>query len=199
MASCNRIILSVCVVMTGLLALNGCAKKQEGELPTTAASEAAPPPPPPPPPPSADEKLNSALEKVGGKHGDAGWIITLSSARYKPGQTAFEPEDTAKLDAIVEILKGNPHLRILVQAYTDNRGSPERNKELSQQRANAVMRRLTTADVDGGRMQAVGRGEEQPVAPNSTSAGREQNRRIEILFSDADGQFAPAPEAPAKH
>jgi outer membrane protein OmpA-like peptidoglycan-associated protein len=196
MASRNRIIVSLCIVMTGLLALNGCGKKPEGDLPSAAAPEAAPPPPPPPPP-SADEKLNSTLENLGGKHSDLGWIITLSSATYKPGQTSFEPEDTARLDAIVDILKGNPHLRVLVQAYTDDRGSRERNKELSQQRANAVMRRLTTADVDGGRMQAIGRGEEQPIASNSTEAGREQNRRIELLFSDADGQFATAPTAPA--
>ena len=63
---------------------------------------------------------------------------------------------------------------------------------LSQRRAQAVAKELESEGVDPSRLQAIGRGEALPVASNSTAAGRQQNRRVELLFSDAQGRFASA-------
>jgi outer membrane protein OmpA-like peptidoglycan-associated protein len=58
-----------------------------------------------------------------------------------------------------------------------------------QRRADAVARALRNQDVPGSQLQTVGQGEAFPVASNSTAAGRQQNRRVEIIFSDKDGRF----------
>jgi outer membrane protein OmpA-like peptidoglycan-associated protein len=78
---------------------------------------------------------------------------------------------------------------VRIEGFTDTTGSQEFNELLSQRRADAVGRALRNQDVPASQMQTIGRGEALPVASNSTSAGRQQNRRVEIVFSDKDGRF----------
>ncbi|MGH8232450.1 MAG: OmpA family protein, partial [Steroidobacteraceae bacterium] len=74
--------------------------------------------------------------------------------------------------------------------HTDSRGSDSYNDALSQRRAEAVAQALESRGVDSSRIDAVGRGKALPVATNDTAAGRQQNRRVELVFSDTQGQFA---------
>jgi outer membrane protein OmpA-like peptidoglycan-associated protein len=78
---------------------------------------------------------------------------------------------------------------VRIEGHTDSIGSDSYNEALSQRRAEAVATALETRGVPATRIEAVGRGKSAPVAGNDTSAGRQQNRRVEILFSDAQGQF----------
>lgn len=85
------------------------------------------------------------------------------------------------LDEFAMVMQEYPKTAILVQGYTDSTGSEEHNLALSQRRAQSVQNHLSLRGVDDSRMNAIGYGEDYPVADNSTAAGREQNRRVEIL------------------
>jgi outer membrane protein OmpA-like peptidoglycan-associated protein len=85
----------------------------------------------------------------------------------------------------------------LIEGHTDSRGSDEYNEALSQRRADAVEKALVLRGVSPDVMNTVGRGKGYPVATNDTVAGRQQNRRVEIVFSDASGRFAQSDSEPA--
>jgi OOP family OmpA-OmpF porin len=70
-------------------------------------------------------------------------------------------------------------VRIQISGHTDNVGNPQRNRALSQSRAEAVRAYLVEHGIDGSRVEAIGYGDTRPVASNDTEAGRQQNRRIE--------------------
>jgi outer membrane protein OmpA-like peptidoglycan-associated protein len=70
-------------------------------------------------------------------------------------------------------------VRVEIAGHTDNVGNKNANKALSQKRADAVRAYLISKGIDGARIKAVGYGDANPVAPNTTSEGRQQNRRIE--------------------
>lgn len=78
-------------------------------------------------------------------------------------------------------MAGCPGARITIAGHTDDRGRPEVNLLLSQQRAEAVAARLIAAGVADARITAVGYGADRPVADNATAEGRAQNRRIEFV------------------
>ena len=84
------------------------------------------------------------------------------------------------LDQIASMLKADPNLKVTVAAHTDNVGSDEKNKTLSQDRADAVRNYLINKGVNENQVEATGYGEEQPIADNKTAAGRAKNQRIEI-------------------
>jgi OOP family OmpA-OmpF porin len=70
---------------------------------------------------------------------------------------------------------------VRVEGFTDNSGSRERNRQLSQQRADAIVNWLADHGVARGQLQARGYGESRPIADNSTAQGRAQNRRVELV------------------
>ena len=78
----------------------------------------------------------------------------------------------------------------MIEGHTDSVGSDSYNEELSQRRAQAVADALRTRGVAADRYEAKGLGKSFPVASNATNAGRQQNRRVEIVFSDDAGRFA---------
>lgn len=90
--------------------------------------------------------------------------------------------DDAKsnLDKVAEYLKVNDAIKVEVGGHTDNMGSDEYNKALSQRRAESVINYLTGKGIDKARLTAVGYGKDKPIATNDTEEGRHQNRRIEF-------------------
>ena len=73
-----------------------------------------------------------------------------------------------------------PNSRFTVEGHTDSVGSNSLNQKLSEERANSVRDFLINEGIDASRLEAVGYGEERPIATNNTRAGRTQNRRVEI-------------------
>jgi outer membrane protein OmpA-like peptidoglycan-associated protein len=69
--------------------------------------------------------------------------------------------------------------RIEISGHTDNAGNPKTNQKLSEKRAQACRDYLISKGIDGSRIEAVGYGDQRPVAPNDSEDGRQQNRRIE--------------------
>lgn len=86
------------------------------------------------------------------------------------------------LGALANNLQQYPGSTIDVIGHTDNTGSAEHNRDLSNRRADAVAAVLINKGVSGARIRSIGRGENQPTASNLTSAGRAQNRRVEIII-----------------
>lgn len=79
----------------------------------------------------------------------------------------------------------------MIEGYTDSSGNNERNQELSEQRATSVRAALLDMGIGNERIATRGYGESYPVASNDTAAGRQLNRRVEIIVSDDSGRIAP--------
>jgi outer membrane protein OmpA-like peptidoglycan-associated protein len=114
-------------------------------------------------------------------------------------------DSTSLLEEIADALNRNPCLRqVEIQGHTDNSGSKEHNKVLSDQRANSVREWLLAHGVEPGRLTAQGYGQDRPISPNITPAGKERNRRVQFMIKDQDkncgnkpaGTSAPAAPAP---
>jgi len=86
------------------------------------------------------------------------------------------------LEDVGGVLNEFPKTAVVVQGYTDSTGSEQHNLALSERRANAVERHLIGIGVDSSRSTALGYGEGYPIADNSTTVGRQQNRRVELLL-----------------
>ncbi|MGB8933418.1 MAG: OmpA family protein [Anaeromyxobacteraceae bacterium] len=106
--------------------------------------------------------------------------ITVSETiRFETGKAAIEPGSTHVLDEVADILKSNPGIsKMTIEGHTDSSGDAALNKQLSQERADAVKTYIVGKGVDGGRMDAKGFGAEQPIASNDTEDGRATNRRV---------------------
>ncbi|HZI22382.1 MAG TPA: OmpA family protein [Gemmatimonadales bacterium] len=106
--------------------------------------------------------------------------VILRGVTFETGKSALKPNSFTVLDIVAQSLMGNPDIRIEIAGYTDNTGAASTNARLSQARAEAVRAYLASKGVAPNRMVAKGYGPANPIAPNTTTAGREQNRRVEL-------------------
>ncbi|GAB3853995.1 PA14 domain-containing protein [Hymenobacter terrigena] len=107
-----------------------------------------------------------------------GETVTLPELYFNQGQARLLPPSRAALDQLAAILSAQPTLRLEVQGHTDNVGNAELNRQLSQQRAEAVCLYLTAHGVGTAQLRPVGYGGTQPVADNADPAQRPRNRRV---------------------
>lgn len=103
----------------------------------------------------------------------------LKGVNFDTGKASLRPESFARLDTIVEYMAHKPRSRIEISGHTDNQGNPKANQALSEKRAKAVREYLISKGVEGGRIEAVGYGDQRPIDGNETESGRQENRRIE--------------------
>ncbi len=113
---------------------------------------------------------------------ERGQVITLDEVKFGSGQTEVTKQSLPDLHRVINFLKAHPHLSVGIEGHTDNTGSEERNKTLSQERAAAIGEYLRNHGVPTQKMQIKGFGEAHPTADNETSVGRERNRRIDVYF-----------------
>jgi outer membrane protein OmpA-like peptidoglycan-associated protein len=106
--------------------------------------------------------------------------IALEGVQFDLGSARLTAQSAIVLDRLVKTLNDNPDLNIAIAGYTDNSGDRGYNKTLSKARANSVLQYLGKAGIDTKRLTAEGFGDAKPRADNRTSAGRKQNRRIEV-------------------
>jgi outer membrane protein OmpA-like peptidoglycan-associated protein len=101
---------------------------------------------------------------------------------FATGKADVQPESRPVLKEIASTLKQHPELKILIEGHTDNVGSSASNLTLSDARAAAVKTTLVSDfGVDGARITTKGLGDTKPSVPNTTAAGRAQNRRVEVV------------------
>jgi outer membrane protein OmpA-like peptidoglycan-associated protein len=106
--------------------------------------------------------------------------VVLRGVTFEPGRSALKADSYTILDIVAASLVANPDIKIEIAGHTDNTGSAATNTRLSQARADAVRAYLASKGVPPQRMVAKGYGPAQPVAPNTSAAGRAQNRRVEL-------------------
>ncbi|MGB8812196.1 MAG: OmpA family protein [Paracoccaceae bacterium] len=94
----------------------------------------------------------------------------------------LRPDLSSDIRAVANNLMSYPNSTIEIIGHTDNVGEAAYNQDLSERRAMAVANVLRNSGVPGGRISAIGRGEDQPIASNGTANGRSQNRRVEIII-----------------
>jgi outer membrane protein OmpA-like peptidoglycan-associated protein len=129
------------------------------------------------------------LADLQAKKTDRGMVLTLGDVLFDTGQATLKPGADLVLGRLSKFLSANPQTRIMIEGHTDSRGTDEYNQALSQRRAQAVADALTARGVPSDSVRTLGRGKAYPVASNDTPEGRQQNRRVEIIFSDPSGQF----------
>lgn len=111
-----------------------------------------------------------------------GGHVAVYGIVFDSGSATLRPESNTRLSEIVKLLERDPDLRLYVVGHTDNVGGFESNMQLSEDRASAVVSALTsTYGVDGSRLEAHGVGPLVPVASNADEAGRQRNRRVELV------------------
>lgn len=106
--------------------------------------------------------------------------IALEGVQFDLGSARLTEQSATVLDRLVKTLNDNPDLKIAIAGYTDNSGNRSYNTSLSKARAVSVLQYLGKAGIDTKRLTAEGFGDAKPRADNGTSAGRKQNRRIEV-------------------
>jgi len=113
-----------------------------------------------------------------------GLVVTLSGGiLFDAGKTSLKPGAKKTLDRIAEQLKSDSAIKVAVEGHTDNTGKSEKNMALSEKRAQAVRNYLVSKGVPEDRITASGKGESEPVATNKTVAGRQANRRVELVIT----------------
>jgi OOP family OmpA-OmpF porin len=143
--------------------------KEEAPPPPPPRAVAPPPPaPPPPPPPPAESKK-----------------IVLRGINFDFDKSNIKPEFAPVLDEAAQILKDNPSVQVVIEGHTDSIGSDAYNQRLSERRARSVKQYLVSRGVEASRLETVGKGEREPIAPNTKDGrdnpeGRAMNRRAEL-------------------
>lgn len=166
-------------------------KKPEPEAPTVAQkpepkTEAKPAPNPEPERPNSGKADNTSAS--GGNSGltfkdekvEVGKTIQLSNILFEQSSFLLRRESYAELDKLVAFLKENPGVFIELRGHTDNVGDPQKNQTLSERRVAAVKNYLTQRGISEDRIATAAFGGSQPIADNSTEAGRQKNRRVEM-------------------
>jgi outer membrane protein OmpA-like peptidoglycan-associated protein len=126
------------------------------------------------------EQFNRVLET---RDTPRGLVITMADVLFDTGKYNLRPETREKLARLSGILLAHPGLSLNVEGYTDSTGSEAFNLKLSQQRADTVRDYLVSQGLAADAIQAKGLGQDMPVASNETAAGRQANRRVEMIVS----------------
>lgn len=135
-------------------------------------------------------RLQRELSTLAAQPTDHGLVVMLQDVLFDVGRASLREGAQSRIDQLAMVLKNHPERRVMVEGFTDSTGSSVANLALSRARAEAVRTALIARGVEATRVEARGFGEERPVATNATQAGRTQNRRVEVVFSDENGRFA---------
>jgi outer membrane protein OmpA-like peptidoglycan-associated protein len=125
-------------------------------------------------------QLNQVLET---RETARGLIVNLSDVLFDTGSATLKPGTREKLARVAGILLSHPELKVQIEGHTDSVGLEEYNQRLSENRAVSVRAYLVSQGISSSAVSTAGFGEAQPVASNDTPAGRQQNRRVELIVN----------------
>jgi len=160
-------------------AMTAQARAEAGDAAQAAAREQA-----------RSQELEQQLRDINARQTPRGMVVTLGDVLFDSGRAQLQPEGTRHMSKLAEFFKKNPERSALIEGYTDSVGSPASNQQLSERRAQAVMAALVGMGVAPGRLNTRAFGEDQPVAGNDNAAGRQMNRRVEIVLSAAAAEVS---------
>ncbi|HVT35314.1 MAG TPA: OmpA family protein [Nevskiaceae bacterium] len=125
------------------------------------------------------------LQDLQAQQTDRGMVVTLGDLLFATGRANLPAGNQSRLQKLALFLDKNPDRTVIIEGHTDNVGSEQTNQRLSLRRAEAVRSYLVANGVSADRIKAVGKGEDEPVADNGDAAGRQQNRRVEVIIQTA--------------
>lgn len=128
--------------------------------------------------------LEQELADLKAKKTDRGLVVTLGDVLFDTGKATLKPGAYATIDRLANALKQSQDRKVLIEGHTDSVGSDEFNQTLSENRAASVQAALFERGVSSSQISTLGKGESTPVASNDNAAGRQQNRRVELIFQD---------------
>jgi OmpA-OmpF porin, OOP family len=131
-----------------------------------------------------NEMLAEQLRDLQAKQTDRGLVLTLGDVLFDTGKSTLKPGAVGTVDRLAEFLRKSPDRAVTIEGHTDSVGTDEYNLALSDARANSVKAALISRGVPPTQVIAMGKGEGMPVASNDNSAGRQQNRRVEIIIAN---------------
>jgi outer membrane protein OmpA-like peptidoglycan-associated protein len=135
------------------------------------------------------EELRRQLEEMQAKPTDRGMVLTLGDVLFDLNRAELKPAAEQTIARLAEFMSTYENRRVSVEGYTDSTGAESYNQELSERRAEAVRDALVARGISPNRIETQGFGEQYPVASNDTASGRQQNRRVEIVISDQEGNI----------
>ncbi|MFU8877693.1 MAG: OmpA family protein [Wenzhouxiangellaceae bacterium] len=127
------------------------------------------------------ESLQRRLEYMEYRQTDRGVVITLGDVLFEVGQAELASTAEQSLRDVIELLESEPDKQIRIEGHTDSTGPAALNLRLSQQRADSVRNALIELGIPANRLNAVGMGQEFPIASNQTEQGRARNRRVDVI------------------
>lgn len=136
-------------------------------------------------------KQQQQLDAMNAKQTDRGFVITLSDVLFSVDKAQLKSGGVRTVQSLAEFLSEYPEYKVSVEGHTDSTGGDGYNQELSERRAYSVQSALIHSGVGGDRVATQGYGEEFPIAGNEDASGRQLNRRVEIILSDANGKILP--------
>jgi len=137
------------------------------------------------------ELLAERVSELEARPTDRGLVLTLGDVLFETGKSDMRSAGMKNMDELASFLKEYPERNIMIEGFTDNVGSESFNMDLSNKRANSVKAAMVNRNIAENRIRTVGYGLQYPVANNDSATGRQQNRRVEIIISDKDGNIAP--------
>lgn len=136
------------------------------------------------------DSLETELADLKLQKTDRGLVLTLGDVLFDTAQATLKPGAYASLDRLAQALREQPERSVLIEGHTDAMGSAQNNQGLSERRAQSVQASLIQRGVQRGQITALGKGEDFPIAGNDTAAGRQSNRRVELIFSESQTRIA---------
>jgi len=112
-----------------------------------------------------------------------GSTLTLNNVFFKTGSDTLDSDSYNEINKIIKMLKENPHMEIEIGGHTDNQGKEEKNRTLSQKRADSVLNYMVNHGISLMRLRSKGYSSSKPVMDNETEPGRQKNRRVEIIIT----------------
>jgi OOP family OmpA-OmpF porin len=129
--------------------------------------------------PVADEPSQSVKLTLRYKRERPPQPLILDGVNFDTAKATIRPESFSHLDTVVDFMVHKKDARVEISGHTDNVGNAQANKTLSEKRAQACRNYIVSKGIDKKRLDAIGFGDQHPVAPNDTDEGRQKNRRIE--------------------
>ncbi len=128
------------------------------------------------------DQLMRELSELKAKQTERGIVLTIGDVLFATGRSDLSPDALRSVEKLTEFLEKHANRNVLIEGHTDSVGSDEFNLLLSEERASSVKGALASRGISEERIATKGYGKKYPVASNDTPAGKQQNRRVEVII-----------------
>jgi outer membrane protein OmpA-like peptidoglycan-associated protein len=137
---------------------------------------------------AAQTRAQQLEDQLNAKKTERGLVLTLGDVLFDTGKSEMKSGAMRTIDQLADFMRENPERTVKIEGFTDSVGSDDYNMSLSERRADSVRSALLSRGIDSSRVIARGYGKQYAVAGNNDAAGRQQNRRVEVVISDQSGK-----------